>query len=165
MNCATFRDDLAKNNLTPESLAHMRTCMNCLQDAVAADSDNLFRSLGGDDLVPPGGTEAFVEEVLQQVHLRQTEGTLRRGRFTSQYRWAVAAALSLTITGITMSRHDQAVSPATTPVVASSRVVPANLPSVESYEEASATIVELPITDAENVKIVMIFDETLPADL
>lgn len=164
MNCATFRDDLAKKNLTPESLAHMRACVNCLQDAVAADPDNLFRSLGGEDLVPPGGTEAFVEEVLQQVHLRQTEGTLGRGRFTSHYRWAIAAALALTITGITMSRYDQQVSPAVTPV-ASSRVVPANLASVESYEEASATIVELPNTDTENVKIVMIFDETLPADL
>jgi hypothetical protein len=39
-------------------------------------------------------------------------------------------------------------------------------PIVESYESESATIVEVPTDEVgDDVKIVMIFDENLPADL
>jgi hypothetical protein len=64
----------------------------------------------------------------------------------------------------------------TTPAVAPARQVahfsPAsrvNLttkPIVETYESANATIVEVPSESAaDDVKVVMIFDENLPADL
>jgi uncharacterized protein (UPF0333 family) len=42
----------------------------------------------------------------------------------------------------------------------------ATKPVVETYESDSATIVEMPSEGAaDDVKIVMIFDENLPADL
>jgi len=38
-------------------------------------------------------------------------------------------------------------------------------PVVETYESQSATIMEVPNEQNDDVKIVMIFDENLPADL
>ena len=37
-------------------------------------------------------------------------------------------------------------------------------PVIENYESENATLVEVP-ADASDVKIVMVFDENLPADL
>jgi hypothetical protein len=37
-------------------------------------------------------------------------------------------------------------------------------PVIENYESQNATIVEVP-TEGEAVKVVMVFDESLPADL
>jgi len=38
-------------------------------------------------------------------------------------------------------------------------------PIVETYDSQNATIVEVPTDETDDVKIVMIFDENLPADL
>ena len=38
-------------------------------------------------------------------------------------------------------------------------------PVVETYDSATATIVEVPTEGASDVKVVMVFDEQLPADL
>ena len=41
----------------------------------------------------------------------------------------------------------------------------ATKPIIETYDSENATIVEVPSEEADDVKIVMIFDENLPADL
>jgi hypothetical protein len=167
MNCVTFRSGLQQGASTPEMLAHLRACGSCLEQAVAVDPDFLFRSLGG-ELEPAGGVDAFVEDVMHEVHLRQTERALgHRPRFASRWRYAAAAALAAAVLTITLTSRE----PVGTTVVdrrmppPAAVVIPNSLPAVDSYEEASATIVELPMTQNDNMKIVMIFDETLPVEL
>lgn len=166
MNCAAFRQHLASGTLSTEALAHMRSCTVCLQAAVAADPDNLFRSLGT-PMEPPGGVDAFVSDVMQQVHLRQTEKSLQpRRRFTAVYRWAAAAVLAVVVTAVTLTnREHQGPDPSPLQPAIAATLVPANLPVIESYDEAGVMIVELPAAETDDMKVVMIFDETLPVDL
>lgn len=166
MNCAMFREALQNGALSPAGLAHMRSCAVCLDAAVKADPDNLFRSLGA-EVDPPGGVDLFVEEVLQQVHLRKTEEALRtRTRFPAIHRWSVAAMLMIAVIGAAVLRDQSGTTPTVqTRQVVASPLVPASLPAVEAYEEANAMIIELPAEETGDFKVVMIFDETLPVDL
>jgi hypothetical protein len=50
------------------------------------------------------------------------------------------------------------------PAAAVRPAVLASRPVIENYESQNATIVEVPAETQTNVKVVMIFDETLPAD-
>lgn len=170
MTCAAFRAELRTDHLSAEALAHMRSCTSCLEAAVAADPENLFRSLGGGEILPPDGVDSFATDVMQEVRLRTTERSMRRTRFTPLVRWSAAAALALVIGGITWTRwwgvglrptqeQPKAASPIAT--VAES----ANLSIIESYEETGAMLVELPGQEGDDIKVVMIFDETLPVDL
>jgi hypothetical protein len=169
MNCTQFRAAFAPGTDDAATLEHVRSCDACLDFAAGIDPDVMFRAIGGEDLVPPGGVEAFVGDVMREVRLRSTETAVTHHRGWSG-RMAIAAALSVVITGASMfmSRESRPTMPMavtraslqpTITVGASTR------PVVESYESQNATIVEVPTEGAGDVKVVMIFDESLPADL
>lgn len=169
MNCTELQTALGRGPLDVAALRHMRSCGPCLELAVAADPENLFRSLGGDELVPAGGVEAFASEVMQQVHLRQTERAIHPAKrlVSSPYRWSVAAALAAAlVTGVLQFAPATSHSPAPTVSVAVAAPRPTLVrPVVEEYEATGATIIELPTEPASDVQVVMIFDESLPVDL
>jgi hypothetical protein len=130
----------------------------------------MFRSLGADEIEPPGGTDAFVAAVLSQVELKSAERRLGRRpvRFSAAFRWSAAAALAVGILGtLTLQRGGVAVAPvpAPTAVVAQAPAAIVDRPVVEQYDSAGATIVEVPAEEVSDIKLVMIFDESLPADL
>jgi len=169
MSCEAFRDACRDGIDSAETREHLRSCPSCLDYAATIDPDHLFRALGGDEMTPPGGVDAFVADVMQQVQVRKAErglGSVRR--FPTVYRWGVAASLAAGLLTIAML-DNQAPSPAVAPSVASR---PAGVqqelvvrPVVEDYQTVSATIVEVPTEPADDLKIVMIFDESLPVDL
>lgn len=167
MNCETFREACKRGEQTEATLAHMRECGPCLDFAVQADPDNLFRSLGGDELLPAGGIDLFVDEVMQQVHVRDAERKLvHRMRIPATYRWATAAALAIGVLSASLFYRPSTVTllPAVPVTVAQLHQAEIERPIVENYEGLNATIVEVP-NDSSDTKIVMIFDESLPADL
>lgn len=177
--CAAFRTRFVADTDDAVVLEHLRTCDRCLDFAVQSDPDVMFRALGGGELIPPGGVDAFVVDVMQQVRVRAAETTVGVRNVASwPRRLAVAATLAVGITGAML--YNQAIAPG--PDVTGSQPVaaitanPAGLrarhssfatkPVVETYESENATIVEMPSEGAaDDVKIVMIFDENLPADL
>lgn len=164
ISCHTFRATLKPADNSPEILEHLRTCDLCLDYAVSVDGDNLFRSIGGNDLVPPGGIDNFAADVMAQIHLRQAEGSVARRFLVAPKRLAAAAAIVVAI-GAGYLAWEQ--SDRTAPVAvhaAAQRKQLATKPIVETYESRNATIVEVP-NETNDVKVVMIFDESLPADL
>jgi len=172
MSCDTFRNTFHAATEDAALLAHIRTCDRCLDFAATIDPDVMFRALGGDDLVPPGGVDAFVDDVMRQVRVRGAENTVAAIRPVSwTRRLAVAATLATAFTGATLVyRHDTSIPTSTMARVTRARIVTARpalttKPIVETYESSSATIMEVPADQNDNVKIVMIFDENLPADL
>ncbi|HEY5610275.1 MAG TPA: hypothetical protein VIL97_03640 [Thermoanaerobaculia bacterium] len=169
MSCEGFREACRDGVDTAETREHLRSCPSCLDTAVTIDPDHLFRALGGDPMIPPGGVDAFVADVMQQVQVRKTErrlGSVRR--FPTIYRWGVAASLTVGLLSIALL-DKPASSPMAAPNLASRpAVVQQELvvrPVVEEYQMASATIVEVPTEPADDLKVVMIFDESLPVDL
>lgn len=169
MNCPDFLSRLNGVVEQPEMLDHLRECDSCLQAAVHADADNLFKALGGTELTPPEGEDLFVASVMQQVAVRQAERTARPpSRYPAIYRWSIAAALATLLVsaglrygGVGAPPHrnvptQQVASISTSPLV--------ERPSLEDYDSAGATIVELPVSTSD-MKIVMVFDESLPIDL
>lgn len=171
MRCEFFRQHcLAGSEPTPGMLDHLRECGDCLNHAVAIDPDYLFRSLGG-EMTPPGGIDAFVDGVMEQVHLRETEKKMDRRELPAMYRWAMAATLTIATLGGLRYQQGQSSTPGSVIAKApqASLIVPVKnsmepRPVVESYESSSATIVEVP-NQTSDLKVVMIFDESLPADL
>jgi len=172
ISCQTYRASLTAGTQDAALLEHLRTCDACLDFSVEVDPDNFFRSIGGNDLVPPGGVDAFVGDVMRAVQIRGKETTMAEHRPLSwRQRLAIAATLAAGITGATIAwQHErQSVAPAMAPIhraaiapaPAAAKVL-ATKPIVESYSR-NATIVELPAEGKVNV--VMIFDEKLPADL
>ena len=174
ISCDSFRKRFVADTDDAVVLEHLRSCDRCLDFAVQTDPDVMFRAIGGGEMVPPGGVDAFVTGVMQQVRVRAAESTVTARHHVISWprRLAVAATLAAGITGAML--YNQATRPApgvTKPVVAMA-AKPAVLttfatkPVVETYESESATIVEMPSEGAaDDVKIVMIFDENLPADL
>lgn len=173
MSCDSFRARFHANTDDAALLEHIRSCDRCLDFAAHIDADVMFRALGGDDLVPPGGIDAFVGEVMQQVRVRETETKLESRNVVSwPRRLAVAATLVAGVTGTMLFTRGTANAPQA-PLVAAKAVVAApkavaltTKPVVETYESQNATIVEVPNEASDDdVKVVMIFDENLPADL
>jgi hypothetical protein len=175
-SCELFRSRFHAGTEDAVQLAHLRSCDRCLDFAANADPDVMFRALGGDDLVPPGGVDAFVDDVMRQVRVRTAETTVSTARVVAwPRRLAIAATLVAGVTGAMLfNRADAPTNPGLTPltatVAAGRELRPhpalASKPVVESYESENATIVEVPTESAsDDVKIVMIFDENLPADL
>lgn len=172
MNCESFRTRFVANADDAAVLAHLRACDRCLDFAAQQDPDVMFRALGGEEMIPPGGVDAFVDDVMVQVRVRDAEGTVHARRELSwPRRLAVAATIAAGFTGAMLFYGND---PATAPVVIAKApavrrpvVTLATKPVVESYESQNATIVEVPADEAagDDVKIVMIFDENLPADL
>lgn len=176
ISCDSFRTRFAADTEDPLVLEHLRACDRCLDFAVQTDPDVMFRAIGGGEMVPPGGVDAFVTGVMQQVRVRAAESTVTARHAVSwPRRLAVAATLAAGITGALLYNQATAPAPGVTKPVAALAVVDAKpappttfatKPVVETYESESATIVEMPSEGAaDDVKIVMIFDENLPADL
>ncbi|HEX2833497.1 MAG TPA: hypothetical protein VHW00_10805 [Thermoanaerobaculia bacterium] len=173
ISCDSFRKRFHANTADPALLEHLRACDRCLDHAASVDPDVLFRALGGDDLVPPGGLDAFVGDVMQQVRVHEAQTKLEsRNVVRWPRRLAVAATLAAAISGALLFSRGTASVPETKIPIAEARAlapVPAakltTKPIVESYESENATIVEVPTEASDDVKIVMIFDENLPADL
>lgn len=174
MTCDSFRTCFQASTDDGAILGHLRTCDRCLDYAASIDPDVMFRALGGDAMVPPGGLDAFVEDVMRQVRVREAEQTLASHEVLSwPRRFAVAATIALAFAGAVLTGRLDTSAPDATGVRSASlgrHVIPAeNLatkPVVETYESQNATILEVPAEEAgDNVKIVMIFDENLPVDL
>jgi hypothetical protein len=175
ISCDSFRKRFDANTEDAALLEHIRSCDRCLDFAATVDPDILFRALGGGDLVPPGGLDAFVGEVMQQVRVRETETKLESRNVVSwPRRLAVAATLAAGISGALLVSRGPAPAPVlSNPVAAAHAIAPVTerklttKPAVESYESDNATIIEVPSesSDSDDVKVVMIFDESLPADL
>lgn len=171
ISCQNFRTNLRAGTQDAALLEHLRTCDACLDFSIEVDADNFFRSIGGSDLVPPGGVDAFVGDVMRQVTIRGKETSMaERHALTWRQRLAIAATLAAGLTGATIVyQHDrQAPAPVVAHVAsASHHAAPAQIlttkPIVDTYQSRNATIVEMP-SDG-NVNVVMIFDDKLPADL
>ncbi|HUP62028.1 MAG TPA: hypothetical protein VNA69_16595 [Thermoanaerobaculia bacterium] len=168
MSCDLFRSSFSAGTEDAALLAHLRTCDRCLDFAARIDADILFRALGGEEMVPPGGVDAFVDDVMRQVRVRGAENTVAMPPHVPVWRrFAVAATVAIALAGTTfVVRNDRAAAPGSiahyTPRPVSAALI--EKPIVESYEGDAAMIVEVP-SEQNNVKIVMIFDESLPADL
>lgn len=173
ISCDAFRTRFEADPDGVTVLEHLRACDRCLDFAAQVNPDIMFRALGGDELIPPGGVDAFVDDVMQQVRVRAAESTVAAAHNVVSWprRLAVAATLVAGITGAMLYNQATSTVPAT-PVTIARGITPvtaqklATKPVVETYESDSATIVEMPSEGAgDDVKVVMIFDENLPADL
>lgn len=176
ISCDSFRARFEAGTEDGVLLDHLRSCDRCLDVAAHADPDVMFRALGsstfGSEMIPPGGIDAFVDGVMQQVRVRDAETAVAAAKVVSwPRRMALAAAIGVAVFGATVAYRvegPQANSPVAR--VAAAVTVPnrtlTTKPVVETYDSQNATIVEVP-TEAtdDDVKIVMIFDENLPADL
>jgi hypothetical protein len=169
MICSYFRANLQPGNADAAMLEHLRHCDACLDFAMNVDPDLFFRSLGGDELVPPGGIDAFVGDVMSQVRVHDAEALLvSRHSVSAWQRWAVAATVAVGITGATVAyRYEHSIPVQPTHIIAAAKPRPAVTATksfVETYSSHDATIVEMP-NDGSDTKVVMIFDDKLPADL
>jgi hypothetical protein len=174
MTCQQFRANLQPGTTDAALLEHLRHCDACLDHAMSIDPDLFFRSIGGEELVPPGGVDAFVGDVMSQVRVRSAETSLAPRHSASVWRrLAIAATVAIAVTSATLAYRFEHRAPAAQPVaqtlLAVQRAKPhptatATKSFVESYSSHNATIVEVP-SDGSDAKVVMIFDDKLPADL
>lgn len=173
MTCDEFRSSPFSGEPSAEFLKHLRNCAACMNYAAEQDELNLFRALGGDDLVPPGGVDLFVGDVMRQIHVSEAARIAApRKSLTLRYVMGLAAAAALTALSFSLVQPRGTDLNIQQPegLVAQqnlTRHAELSLPVVENYDNSSATIVEIPNdqTSGEDVKVVMIFDESLPADL
>jgi hypothetical protein len=166
MTCQLFRATLQPGTTDPALLAHLRGCDACLDHALSVDPDLFFRSIGGEEMLPPGGVDAFVDDVMTQVRSRETETATLPRQTPWWQRAAIAAMVASAVAAATLvGIHEQRPAGAPSAHVAAARAIPAaSKPVVENYESKDATIIEVP-SDSKDVQVVMIFDEKLPADL
>lgn len=176
ISCDSFRARFEAGTDDAALLEHLRSCDRCLDVAAHADPDVMFRALGsstfGSEMIPPGGIDAFVDGVMQQVRVRDAETAVAASNIVSwPRRMALAAAIGVAVFGATLAyRVDAPQTNAPAARVAAAVTVPSRTfttkPIVETYDSQNATIVEVPTeANGDDVKIVMIFDENLPADL
>jgi hypothetical protein len=161
MKCETFRAQFVPGTEETTMLEHLRSCDACLNFAVERDDDVLFRAIGGDEIVPPGGVDAFVDDVMREVRLRSTENTVA-AHFGWPRKLAAAAALTAVLAGSSFVYRHQ--SPGETFGPIAHHKFQTQKPVVQSYDSDKATIVEVP-SESEDVTVVMVFDDSLPADL
>ncbi|HEV7242215.1 MAG TPA: hypothetical protein VGQ36_23495 [Thermoanaerobaculia bacterium] len=168
ISCDSFRTRFHAATDDAALLEHLRTCDRCLDFAAHADPDVMFRSLGGSEIVPPGGIDAFVEGVMQQVRVRDAETTIAASHGIAwPRRLAMVAAVAIAAFGATLVYRSEV--PTTFEPIKRAELRTHALttkPIVAAYDSQNATIIEIPTEKADDdVKIVMIFDENLPADL
>jgi hypothetical protein len=165
ISCQAFRSRLRPGSTDAEVLEHLRLCDACLDHAMASDPDNFFRAIGGGEMEPPGGVDAFASDVMAQIRLRQTEGSVARRLLVAPRRLA-AAAVIVVAAGLSVLIYENAQKTLPIPRPTAVRAVQfATKPVVETYDSKGATIVEVPIEGKNEPQVVMIFDESLPADL
>ncbi len=162
ISCDVFRAQFTPATDDAALLDHLRSCDGCLNFAVGRDGDVLFRAIGGGELVPPGGIDAFVDDVMRAVQIRSAENSVSSRGVRWPRKIAIAATIAAAITGASMVYERNQSQIVMTPV--SHHIVTVPKPVIENYASESATIVEVP-TEGEDVKVVMVFDESLPADL
>lgn len=163
MKCESFRAALPEID-SPEALAHLRECDACLNVVAESNPELMFRAIGGEELVPEGGVDAFVHDVMREVQVREAARSMERSRFVSRwYGLGAAAAIGATVLSYSLVHRPYAPAPIGAPA-ATSVIASTSRPVIESYDNGGATIVEVPSND-NDTKIVMVFDETLPADL
>lgn len=170
ISCDTFRSRFAPATEDAALLEHVRACDACLESAAEIDPDIMFRAIGGAEMMPPGGVDAFVEDVMREVRIRNTESAMvRPAELPWSRRLAVAATIAAVVTGGTFFYQRSRIAPAVPAMIATAPMAePAlitNKPVVEQYDSDRATIVEMPADGAADVAVVMVFDENLPADL
>jgi hypothetical protein len=174
ISCQTFRANLRPGTDDAPTLAHVRACDTCLEYAVSVDPDLFFRSIGGQEMVPPGGVDAFVADVMAQVRVRSAETSTMPRLSLNPYLRAAAAVLFVIVgaSGVYRYSQQQEMTQPIPTLASANPATPARMPAlhatnavVESYQSENATIVELPSASASDVKVVMIYDESLPADL
>jgi hypothetical protein len=164
ISCQVFRSRLQPGSTDAEVLEHLRNCDVCLDHAMAIDPDNFFRAIGGEQMEPEGGVDAFASGVMAQIRLRQTEGSVARRMLVAPRRLAAAAAIVAAIGISYFASHSfQSVPPVPDTIVRPVQF--ATKPVVETYDSKDATIVEVPTEGKNDPQVVMIFDESLPADL
>jgi hypothetical protein len=167
ITCSAFRATLTPGSDDAAQLEHLRHCDACLDFAAGVDPDFLFRAIGGEDFVPPGGIDAFAADVMREVRLRERESTLVPHRVVSwPQRLAIAATIAAGVTGgaLVWNREHRVPMPSTPVLKAAHSVTLATKPVVETYSSQNATIVEVP-ADSSDTQVVMVFDDKLPADL
>ena len=141
MTCSYFRANLQPGNADAAMLDHLRHC-----------------------------DDAFVGDVVSQVRVHDAEAALPPRHAVSVWqRWAIAATVAVGITGATVAyRYEhQVAAPKPAHIIAAAKPRPAVTATksfVETYSSHDATIVEMP-NDGSDTKVVMIFDDKLPADL
>ena len=167
MSCESFRQRFHADADDVTLLAHLRECDRCLDFAAHLDPDVMFRALGGAEMIPPGGIDAFVSDVMQQVRVRDAETKVTAAQVVAwPRRLAMAAALATALFGTALIYRIDVHPDAHGVARAELRTITfTTKPVIASYESENATIVEVPSAEADDVKIVMIFDENLPADL
>jgi anti-sigma factor RsiW len=170
ISCTTFRSTFAPATEDAALLEHIRSCDACLDHAAEVDPDILFRAIGGSELIPPGGLDAFAADVMREVRLRSTEQSMAHRVLPWPQRLAIAATLAGgVIGGALFYNYGRVAAPAPMrPALAATALHAPQLttkPIVETYDSATATIVEVPTEGASDVRVVMVFDEQLPADL
>jgi hypothetical protein len=169
ISCESFRTRFHASTDDASLLEHLRSCDRCLDFAANADPDILFRSLGSAELVPPGGVDAFVGDVMRQVRVRGAETAVAAQHRVVSWprRLAIAATIAAGLSGTLLTYRANSPASAPAPVVRAARVAAplVTKPVVETYDSQNATIVEVPGESSDDVKVVMIFDENLPADL
>lgn len=172
ISCTEFRSRLQPSSDEPALLEHVRSCESCLQYGITIDPDLLFRSLGGAEMTPPNGIDAFVQDVMDGVRLQAKQDVMTVPAHHGVMRHlALAATLAAAITGASIvyeqrARHDDGPMTVDRAVVTAPLFEEVTRPIIESYDSKNATIIEVPPGEGmSDVKIVMIFDESLPADL
>jgi hypothetical protein len=165
ISCQSFRANADRRE--PEILEHLRKCDACLEYAISVDPDHFFRAIGGEELEPPGGVDAFTDDVMAQVRLRQAEGSVAHRFLIAPRRLAAAAAIVVAIAAGTLVYEKSEQPVLVTPHVVAKVVRPVTVtkPVVETYQSDNATIVEMPSQGNNDAQVVMIFDDSLPADL
>ncbi|HYO77401.1 MAG TPA: hypothetical protein VE010_13140, partial [Thermoanaerobaculia bacterium] len=157
ISCDSFRARFEPGSEDPAVLEHIRSCDRCLDVAAQADPDMMFRALGGDELIPPGGVDSFVDDVMQQVRVRGAESTVSASSKVVSWprRLAVAATLVAGLTGAMLYKSATAYGPASAKPATidaalrpqQARPVFTTKPVIETYESDNATIVEVPTED------------------
>ena len=170
IGCLEFQSSFAAGTTTPLLIEHLRSCDGCLDFAVSRDGDVLFRALGG-ELEPPGGTDHFVEDVMRNVQLRTAESIAHRRFVPVRWLGLAAGIAAIVISGALSLRSHETRMTVPARVALAHPAAPLlqgrtqNGPIIESYESPDATIVEVPADNAAPVRMVVVFDEKLPADL
>jgi len=171
ISCQTFRATIRPGSEDASVLEHLRSCDACLDYAVSLDPDFFFRSMGGGEMVPPGGVDSFVNDVMAQIHLRQTEGSAAPRLPLNGYLRAAAAVLFVIAGTAGIYRYEHhSVTPTAIVTAATTTPVVRQRPTatkavIETYQSQNATIVEMPTASPNEAKVVMIYDTSLPADL
>ncbi|HEX7190471.1 MAG TPA: hypothetical protein VF381_02760, partial [Thermoanaerobaculia bacterium] len=119
-SCLEFRSLFHAGTNDPALLEHLRSCDPCLDYAAHLDPDVMFRAIGGEELVPPGGVDAFVEDVMRAVHVRSKEDVVESHHHVLSWprRLAVAATIAASVVTGTLVYENARTPVATTQVAA-----------------------------------------------